>query len=295
MSGITGIYHPGGAPVDGGDLERMVDVIVHRGPDGYGVWNEGPIGLGHRMLWTTPESRQEKLPLVKESGDLAITADARIDNRDEVLSQVGLSGFPRDGINDSALILGAYQKWGERCVEHLLGDFAFAIWDKRRQVLFCARDHFGVKPFIYYSCGSLFAFASEIKALLCLPYVPRQLDEMSVGEYLTSTFDDTARTFYKDIHRLPPAHSVTVSKEGTRLREYWSLDPSREIRLAGDQEYAEAFRERFTEAVRCRLRSAFPVGSLLSGGLDSSAVTCVARDLLTERGEPVPVHVLRRL
>ena len=284
MSGIVGTYRPG-APAVRAELPRMAETIAHRGRDGMDLWNDGPVGFGHVMLCTTPESLRETLPSVSPDGDLAITADARIDNRDELLASVGRSARPGGEMPDSELIMAAYQKWGERCVEHLLGDFAFAIWDKRRQTLFCARDHFGVKPFVYYSCGSVFAFASEIKALLCLPYAPRQLDEVRVGDYLTSTFDDTGRTFYQDIRRLPPAHSMTVSRAGVRLSEYWSLDPSREVRLGGDHEYAEAFREVFTEAVRCRLRSAFPLGSLLSGGLDSSAVTCVARDLLSQKGE----------
>ena len=284
MSGIAGIYRPGGAPVDRADLQRMVETIAHRGPDGFGAWNAGSVGLGHRMLWTTPESLQEELPLVKESGDLAITADARIDNREDLLAAVGLSGTAGSGIADSAVILAAYERWGQDCTKHLLGDFAFAIWDGRNQSLFCARDHFGVKPFYYYSSGGVFAFASEIKAILSLSDIPNRLDEERIADYLASIVCDNASTFYHEIQRLPPAHSMTVSRQGTQVRAYWSLDPKRELRLSSNEEYAEAFREIFTEAVRCRLRSAFPVGSLLSGGLDSSSVTGVARRLLSQDG-----------
>ena len=284
MSAIAGIYYPDGQPVNRADLERMIETLAHRGPDGAGVWSEGSVGLGHRMLWTTPESLHERLPLVNETGDLVLTADARIDNRDELIAALGLTDRPPGEITDSQLILAAYEKWGEHCPGKLLGDFAFAIWDERRQKLFCARDHFGVKPFYYYSSGRAFVFASEIKALLCLPEVPRRLNELRVGYHLAMTVEDKALTFYQDIFRLPPAHGMTVSRDRTRLQAYWSLDPSRELRMESDEAYAEAFRELFTETVRCRLRSAFPVGSLLSGGLDSSAVTCVARDLLAQNG-----------
>jgi asparagine synthase (glutamine-hydrolysing) len=262
----------------------MADSLLHRGPDVAGTWSEGPVGVGHRMLWTTPESLREKLPLVEKSGSLVITADARLDNRDELIASLGLGGRPREVVADSELILGAYKRWGEHCPERLLGDFAFAIWDRRRQKLFCARDHMGVKPFYYHLSDRAFVFASEIKALLCVAEVPRQLNEVRVADYLMETVEDKESTFYEGVLRLPPAHSMNVGREEVSVRTYWALDPSREVRLRSDEEYAEVYRELFTEAVRCRLRSAFPVGSLLSGGLDSSSIVCVARELL-EREE----------
>lgn len=289
MSGIAGVYYLDGRAVDRTDVECMVERITHRGPDASGVWSEGAVGLGHRMLWTTPESLRERLPLVNKRGDLALTADARIDNRDELVEALGLNSGHCEEMSDSELILRAYEQWGERCSERLLGDFAFVIWDRRRQLLFCARDHFGVKPFYYYDSPHAFAFASEIKALLCLREVPRRLNETRVADYLVPMLEDKAITFYQDILRLPPAHIMIVDREGIRLRPYWALDPSRELRLGSDGEYAEAFRELFTNAVRCRLRSAFPVGSMLSGGLDSSSIVCVARNLLAENGAG-PLH-----
>lgn len=285
MSGIAGIYYLDNRIVDRADLGRMIDILAHRGPDGSNIWSEEPIGLGHRMLWTTPESLLEQLPLVNQTGDLVITADARIDNREELIAALDLTDRPAEKITDSQLILAAYEKWGDRCPEHLLGDFAFAIWDERKQLVFCARDHFGVKPFYYhYKPGHTFIFASEIKAILCLPEVPHRINEVRIADYLAS-LEDKAITSYQGIFRLPPAQTMTVRhRGGIRLRSYWSLDPSHELRLNSDEEYADAFREIFTEAVRCRLRSAFAVGSHLSGGLDSSSVTCVARELLAQQG-----------
>lgn len=286
MSGIMGIHYLGDRPVNSADLAQMVDILAHRGPDGADIWVDGSVGFGHRMLWTTPESLLEKLPFANSTGDLIITSDARIDNRDELISMLHLNKCPPDKITDSQLILAAYEKWKESCPEHLLGDFAFAIWDKRQQSLFCARDHLGVKPFYYYYQPSQsFLFASEIKALLCLQQVPRRLNEVRIADYLTLTMEDRAITSYQDILRLPPAHSMVVSQSGIEIRSYWELDPHREIKMDSDEAYAEKFREIFTEAVRCRLRSAFPIASQLSGGLDSSAVTCVARDILAEKNK----------
>ena len=285
MSAIAGIYYLDGKPVDRADLGRMVESLAHRGSDKADIWSEGSVGLGHRMLWTTPESLHEQLPLVNQTGNLVITADARIDNRDELIAALGFTDRLPLKIADSQLILAAYEKWGDRCPENLLGDFAFAIWDGRRQRLFCARDAMGVKPFYYYRSNRVFVFASEIKALLCLPYVPRRLNEVKVAYHLALLFEDKTITFYQDIMRLPTAHSITVGCEDQeQVRLYWSLDPSREVRLHSDQEYAEAFREIFTQSVLCRLRSAFPVGSTLSGGLDSSSIACTARELLAESG-----------
>ena len=282
MSAIVGLYRRNGQPADRADLERMTETLAHRGPDAAGLWNSGPVGMGHRMLWTTPESLHERLPLANRSGDVVITADARIDNRDELIAALGLSEWPHGEITDSGLILCAYEQWGEASPKRLLGDFAFAIWDGRSQTLFCTRDHFGVKPFYYHQSAQVFVFASEIKGLLCIREVPRQLNQVRVADHLAGIFEDQASTFYRDVLRLPAGHSMTVCRGEARVESYWSLDPSREIRLRSDDEYADAFRERFTEAVRCRLRSAFPVGGLLSGGLDSSSIVGTARRVLGE-------------
>jgi asparagine synthase (glutamine-hydrolysing) len=236
------------------------------------------------MLWTTPESLCEKLPLVQKH--LAITADARIDNREELIPALGLKNHPKEKITNSEIILAAYEKWGERSPEKLLGDFAFAIWDQRNQMLFCARDYFGVRPFYYYHCpGRIFTFASEIKSILCLSDVPCHLNEERVGDYLAVMPGDKAITFYRDIFRLPPAHSLRVNFKGIDLRKFWSMDPTFELRLESEQDYAEAYLDVFTKAIHCRLRSTFSIGSALSGGLDSSSIVCIAREYLKQQGK----------
>lgn len=290
MSAIAGAYFLDDRPVDCVDLDRMVAILAHRGPDGSGVWRQGSVGVGHCLLWTTPESLREKFPLVSKAGELVLTADARIDNRSELIAALNLVDRASEEITDGDLILAAYERWGEHCPGKLLGDFAFAIWDGRTRSLFCVRDYFGIKPFYYYyQPGRTFMFASEIKALLCLPWVPRRLTEVRVADYLASLVEDKVMTFYQEILRLPPGHSMTVRREGSRLQEYWSLDPSREVRHRSDAAYAEAFRDIFAEAVRCRLRSHYPVGVALSGGLDSASVTSMARTLIAANGHP-PIH-----
>ncbi|NJR40334.1 MAG: lasso peptide isopeptide bond-forming cyclase [Leptolyngbyaceae cyanobacterium CSU_1_4] len=285
MSGILGIYNLDDRSVNRQDLSRMSDVLMHRGRDGSGIWQEGAIGLGHRMLWTTPESLLEKLPL--QGNGLVLTADARIDNREELIESLGLNHLPTEKITDSDLILFAYQHWGRDCPEHLLGDFAFAIWDEKNQQLFCARDHFGVKPFYYHVSSQTWVFASEIKALFEVEIVPQQLNEERIADYLLNQFDDKEITFYQEILRLPPAHSLTVSSKGVQVSAYWAIDPKQTLKFDTPEQYAQEFQKIFAEAVRCRLRSALPVGAMLSGGLDSSSIACMA-SRLTEPDRPLP-------
>lgn len=288
LSAIFGLQFRDGRPVEPGALARMAERLRHRGPDGSGAWQEGSVGLGHGTLHTTPESLREHWPLASKDGDYVLVADARIDNRDELVRSLDLSR-PVAEITDGDLILAAYQKWGRTAPEKLLGDFAFAIWDACRKRLFCARDPMGVRPFYYHRTGRLFVFASEIKGLFCLPQVPRELDEVQLAYFLDWFRSDRERTFYRGVRRLPAAHFLEVGATGFRLERYWEADPEREIRYSTDEQYVEGFLEHFTEAVRCRLRSAFPVGSALSGGLDSSSIICVARDLLEA---DTPLHVV---
>lgn len=289
MSAIFGIIHFDGMPVNPHILANMSATLLHRGADDSGIWKEGAVGLGHRMLWSTPESLNEKLPK-NIVGDLVITADARIDNRADLIKQLDLVHYASsETISDSEIILFSYKKWGEDCTEKLLGDFAFAIWDKSNRTLFCARDYFGVKLLYYYYSANLFVFASEIKALLAVEDIPRRLNEVKVYDHLKGSFDDVSSTFYKDIYKLPASCQIVVNASSKNIKKYWSPDTEPELRLNSNEEYAEKFREIFTEAIRCRLRSSHQVGSMLSGGLDSSSIACLAGQLLSQdKGEHLP-------
>lgn len=286
MSAITGVLRFDGQAVHRDTVVQMVDTMPHRGQDGTGVWSEGEVGLGHGMFHTTTESLTEVLPLTSAAGTLVITADARIDNRDELIGLLGLNSR-RGVVADSELILAAYEMWRHECLEWLVGDFTFAIWDIEKEELFCARDHFGTKPFYYcYQKGQLFAFGTEIKPMLVLPDVPAKLNEVRIGDYLAAMREDSTSTIYEGVKSLPGSHALVVSQRGLRIWRYYELAPAENVpQDASDAWYDERFRELFTEAVRCRLRSAFPVGSQLSGGMDSSSVTCVARDLLQRIGK----------
>jgi asparagine synthase (glutamine-hydrolysing) len=289
LSALVGFFNRRGHGMQRANLDRMIRSQAHRGPDGSGAWCDDVVGLGHLLLRTVPDSDGEQPPVLSAGGDLVITADVRLDNRDELVSVLGLPSSLDNRPTDAELILAAYERWGEVCPERLLGDFAFAIWDRRRRVLFCARDHVGVKPFYYWASPELFACATEIKALFCLPAVPRRINEARIGEHLISATTDVVSTVYAGILRLAPAHSLTVSADGISLRRYWELNPTRQLRLASDDEYTGALRELFVEAVRCRTRGNVPIGSMLSGGIDSSSIACVAQQVLAERGRP-PLH-----
>jgi len=289
VSAIAGLFLFDGEPVERSILNRMAASLAHRGDGPAGCWTEGSVGLTGRLRATTPESRLENFPLPSRRREFVIVADARLDNRGELFSALKEPNDIRVAVTDGCLILRAYKRWGEDCPEKLLGDFAFAIWDVHRRTLFCARDPIGVRPFYYHRSSRLFAFASEIKALLSLDGVPRRLNEARVCEYRFATCEEKSSTFYEEILRLPPGHSMAVGPRGSAPRAYWRLDPDREVRLGSDEAYAEAFGAIFRDAVRCRLRSAGPVGSLLSGGLDSSSIVCVAREILGADGRE-PLH-----
>ncbi len=292
MSGIAGQYNLNQQAISPDDLEKMLTTLAHRGPDKQGVWHDHQIGLAHCLLQTTPESREEHQPLISAKTGCVITADARIDNRLELINRLNLTTEKQP--TDIELILAAYEEWGENSPNSLLGAFAFAIWDPHKQCLFCARDHFGVKPFFYRQCEvqqststnneppqeqHTILFASEIKALLD-DTVLCQINDLRIADFLQSSITNAAITIYQGILRLLPGHWLSVTSEGLQSEPYWQLEPLPELSLASDQDYADAFLAHFTEAIQCRLRSITAIGCHLSGGLDSSAVTCVARHLL---------------
>ncbi len=190
-------------------------------------------------------------------------------------------------IGDGELILRAYLLWADDCPKHLLGDFAFAIWDPRTPRLFCARDHMGMRQLIYHHApGKIFAFATEADALVAHPKVPKRVNEARIADFLDDLEGiDFISTFFEEVFRLPPASSLVVDAEKCLQTRYWTLSCGDELRLSDDQAYADAFVAVFTEAVRCRLRSSKSPGSMLSGGMDSNSIAAVAGDLLSASGK----------
>jgi asparagine synthase (glutamine-hydrolysing) len=270
MSGIAGIWHFDGTPA-ASTLAQMMKALRHRGEDGSGQWHSAHIGLGHQCLSTKHRATQAALPLVSEP--FVITADARLDNRVELGNQLGLDSL---ALSDEALVVASYQKWGDQCPHYLTGDFAFAIYNLEQQQLFAARDPLGVKPFYYALAPHLFAFASELGALL--DQVSYSLNEVQIGNYLLAgTVDERHETFFQPIVRLPAGHALMVQAGRATLQPYWNFSADRELYFASDQEYVEQFRRLLWDAVECRLETEHPVGAALSGGLDSSSIACLAR------------------
>lgn len=283
MSGICGAWS---LDDRGPLLDKVLAELERRGPDKTGTWSTGPIAFGHALLATTPEALLELQPLTNQKSGCTITADVRLDNRDELIAVLGLNANAR-AIGDGELILLSYLKWGEDCPTHFLGDFAFAVWDPRSERMFCARDHMGMRQLLYHHApGRLFAFATEADALVAHPNVPTQINQGRIADFLDGLEGvDFTSTFYREVSRLPPAHVLVVDSNGLQLRRYWKLRPGTELTLSTDQDYASAFLKVFSEAVSCRLRSARPVGAMLSGGLDSNSIATIAGAQLAAAGQ----------
>lgn len=212
--------------------------------------------------------------LIREN--LWLKANARIDGREELIQKLKLT--VKESLSDDELILHAYEAWGEDCVEHLIGDFSFAIWDGRLQRLFCARDHFGVKPFFYTHVSDHFNFSSSLNALRLDPCVSDTLNEIAIGDYLLfGVNQDHSTTIFKDIQRLPPGHTLTVANNTITIRRYWAPSIPVEVRFRDSESYVERFSELLARAVADRLRTD-RVAISMSGGLDSTSLAAIASE-----------------
>src|SRR5437667_3524037 len=261
-------------------LQSLVDFLSYRGPDSRECGMDASIGLGHAMLRTTRQSRGERQPASLEDGRFWITADARLDGRVELITELEHSGrIVQPNAPDSELILHAYAAWGTPSVEQLRGDFSFAIWDAHHKQLFCARDHFGIKPFYYVQGENLFLFSNTLNCVRMHPQVSDELNEAAIGDFLLFGLNcDNATTSFRDIQRLAPAHSLSISPEGVKIRRYWAPPTDGRIRYSKPEEYIENFQSLLQAAVADRLRTEC-VGIHLSGGLDSSSVGAMAKEV----------------
>jgi asparagine synthase (glutamine-hydrolysing) len=273
------MFDRSGAPIDRALLRSLTDFLSYVGPDARDTYSNGCVGLGHTMLRTSRESARELQP-ANLCEQFWITADARIDCRDE-LKRKFEKAEPnyRRVTTDSELILQAYALWGEECVQHLRGDFAFAIWDARRKTLFCARDHFGLKPFYYAEIGEVFLFSNTLNCVRLHPEISDELSDGAIGDFLLFGLNcDPTTTTFRDIRRLPAAHCLSVSAEGVRIQQYWSAPTTGTVRYRHADEYVEHFQYLLQAAVADRLRID-RAGILLSGGLDSAALAASAREI----------------
>jgi asparagine synthase (glutamine-hydrolysing) len=279
MSGIAGIIRFDGGPVAPGLVEAMTGAMTHRGPDGIRHWVRGPVAVGQCMLCTTPESLAERQPLADEDESLVLVMDGRVDNWKELRHELQGRGSVLRDRTDAELVLRAYEAWGRDCVAHIDGDFALVIWDARHRRAFCARDRMGNKPLHYHWDGATLAFASEVHAIVALPWVGETLNEGMVAEFLAYDWRSRDETFWVGVKRLVAAHRMDVDVRGTRGDRYWEPDSTASPACASDAAYAVHHRMLLSDTVRRMSRAPGPLACEVSGGLDSSAIFAVAEHL----------------
>lgn len=254
-------------------VQGMLDTLDYWTSDHRSVYITPEVGFGHLMRYDMPESRQEIIPF--ENEEMVFVGDCRIDNRSELASELYL--LPTD--RDSLFVIAAYKLWGDRCCDHLIGDFSFVIWDKIKRHVFCGRDHIGIKPLYYYYGSSFFAFSTEVKAILCISDIPkiRNKDRESIffSKELLSTAPYSEHTWFDNIIQLTPGHVMKVSAEGLSKFNYWDIENLPPLHLS-ETEFSKTLKKLVTQAVACRMRSANQVACELSGGLDSSLITAIA-------------------
>lgn len=281
MCGITGIFHTDSSQATLLEiLQRMTAVLVHRGPDGGTVYVDGPVGLGHRRLSIIDVAGGTQ-PIFNEDRTKAIVFNGEIYNFQALRDCLLHLGHHFTTNSDTEVILHAYEEYGEQCVHHLRGMFAFAVWDGKRKQLFLARDRVGIKPLYYYWDGKKFLFASEIKAILQDATVERTLDPYALDDYLTYLYIPAPKTIFKGIRKLLPGHTLAVSVRGLEEREYWDLNFAPKDGLS-EADYAAGVMEHLRESVSMHLMSEVPLGAFLSGGIDSSAVVGIMAGLLDQ-------------
>jgi asparagine synthase (glutamine-hydrolysing) len=285
MSGIVGILNLDGSPIDRTLLERLTNSLLFRGPDAQRTWFRDQIGVGHTLLRSTTDTTEEQQPLSLD-GNTWIVSDARVDGRRELIAALQSHGQQRlAGVPDAELILRAYQVWGESCVDHLIGDFVFAIWNAKARRLFCARDQMGVKPFYYAHLGPLLVFSNTLDCIRQHPAVSSRLNDLSIADFLVfEMIQDAAATAFADIRRLPPAHLLLCGQDGFSVRRYWA-PPSvtTPIHYRRPAEYVEHFNDLLDAAVADRLRTESAC-VFMSGGLDSPTVAASAKRVSDRNG-----------
>ena len=285
MCGLVGYLAARGSTVPGGAITRMRSVVGYRGPDGEGEYRDPEdeaIALGHQRLAIIDPTHGHQ-PMSTRDGLLTVVFNGAIYNYLELRRELIALGHGIESYSDTEVILYAYRQWGEACVDRFNGMFAFAIWDRNARQLFCARDRVGIKPFYFFFDGDRFLFGSEIKAILAEGSVKAERDPEGLTDYLTFQFCLGEKTLFRGIRKLEPGHALRVRRQGAGLglevRKFW--DVAYDIDEQHDEDYfVDKLSSLIEDAVRLQLRSDVPLGAHLSGGLDSSVVTCLASGLL---------------
>jgi asparagine synthase (glutamine-hydrolysing) len=273
MCGIAGkLALDGQTPVDRRLLERMTRSLAHRGPDGEGCYLQGPVGLGHRRLAIIGLDPSGAQPMSNEDGTVWVSFNGEIYNHRALRRELEQRGHVFRSQTDTEVIVHLYEEHGDDCVDQLRGMFAFAIWDVRRQRLFIARDRVGIKPLYYTRSRDALLFASEIKALMVDPGVERRIRPAAIDRFLSYYYLPGEQTLFEGIHRLPPGHCMTVARGRITVRRYWDLSFTEDPRWRHFDDAVGRLQELLSATVGSHLASDVPVGVLLSGGVDSTAM-----------------------
>jgi asparagine synthase (glutamine-hydrolysing) len=280
MCGVAGVVYLDDRPVSPVVLKRMSDLIAHRGPDGEGHWIERNVGLGHRRLAIIDLSPAGRQPMLDADQRFVLSYNGEIYNYRELRTQLESEGYRFRTATDSEVVLNALAAWGTRALDAFNGMFAFALWDRKERKLLLARDRYGIKPLYYIHQGDCFAFGSEHKALLAIPDLALSLDKPALLEYFTFQNFLTDRTLLRDVRILPPGHFATLDLQAPhprlRMTRYWDFHFS-EPQAPGEPEaYREELERLFQQAVQRQLVADVELGSYLSGGMDSGAITAEA-------------------
>ncbi|NLI23935.1 MAG: asparagine synthetase B [Bacteroidales bacterium] len=276
MSALYGYIRWGGRPVAPESFSRMKETMTNYPHNGSFEWKSEECMLGHILQWDTPESLHEQFPLLDSSGNTVFMAAGRIDNREDLFRLLAVPHPEREGMTDGQLMFRAYLAWGKEACGKMYGDWSFCAWHRKERKLFLARDHGGIMALYYYAGKDFLAFASTLKGLLCLPEVPRDINELRAAQILTAWPGDGEATYYRHILNLKPGHFLEVQNGNVQKAMFWELTEQPELILPKEEDYYERFRELFAEAVRARLRSYRNVGIQLSGGYDSTSVAAMA-------------------
>jgi len=276
MCGIAGVYHLDGRPLATRVVQVMTESLAHRGPDGEGLYVDGPLGLGHRRLAIIDLSQAGRQPIANETGDVIVTYNGEIYNFQQLRVELEALGHQFHSQTDAEVIVHAYEVWGQACVERFNGMFAFALWDAPRRCLFLARDRYGIKPLYYAQVGATVLFASEIKALLCYPMLQADICYEALSEYFTFQNILSDLTLFRGVRLLPAGCTLTVDAQGVRQRRYWDYQFDSTGFTLTAEEAAATLSQLFEQAVTRQLVSDVPIGSYLSGGMDSGSITAVA-------------------
>src|SRR6188474_3515012 len=283
MCGIAGIVADHDLPPEERDrVVAMRDVLAHRGPDAAGLFADSQAILGHRRL-SIVDLVSGKQPLANENETIWISFNGEIYNHADLRRELEACGHVYRTRSDTESIVHAYEQWGDQCVEHLRGMFAFAIWDAPRRRLLLARDRLGVKPLYWAETGGRLLFGSEIKSILESGLIRAEADESRLPELLSTRYLSGAETLFKGIHRLMPGHTLVFENGTVTIREYWDVPTGRgdeSLANLSEQDAVQQFRARLEEAVRIRLMADVPLGMFLSGGLDSSAIAALMATMI---------------